>query len=102
MTGDIWVFDLRGAAQPRKMTFEGDDASPLWSKDGSRLFFYSIRGGTRVVAGGFMGSPHWYDVANDGRFLLIKRKDSVPGTGDASLVVTLNWVEDLKRLAPAR
>ena len=40
-TGDIWVFDLRGAAQPRKMTFEGDDASPLWSKDGSRLF--SIR-----------------------------------------------------------
>ena len=49
-----------------------------------------------------MGSPHWYDVASDGRFLLIKRKDGGSGTGDASLVVTLNWLEELKRLAPSK
>ena len=82
-TGDIWVFDLRGAAQPRKMTFEGDDASPLWSKDGSRLFFYSIREGTRGIyelpADGSRGEPQRIgsgmplDVSPDGAVLLTSR-----------------------------
>ena len=44
-----------------------------------------------------------YDVAKDGRFLMVK-----PAAGskvldtNANLVVVLNWSEELKRLVPAR
>lgn len=35
-----------------------------------------------------------YDVAPDGRFLLVKQ---VPGESFGDLVVVLNWLEELKR-----
>ena len=41
-----------------------------------------------------------YDVAPDGRFLMIKRNvlsDQKP----AAMVVVVNWFEELKRLLPA-
>ena len=45
--GDIWVYDLDGARQPIKLTFEGHDLLPIWSPDGKTIVFQSDRSGTR-------------------------------------------------------
>jgi serine/threonine-protein kinase len=97
---------------------------PVWSRDGTELFF---RNGDAVMAVGveddeafspgapevlFTGS-YWsagdstpnYDVAADGRFLMM-RSAGASGQGAAqaleqTLLVTVeNWFEELRRLAP--
>jgi serine/threonine-protein kinase len=37
--GQIWVYDLSGAAQPQKLTFRDHGAFPVWSPDGRRIAF---------------------------------------------------------------
>ena len=55
-----------------------------------------------VFLGSILGSPYFmYDVAKDGRFLMIKpAAGSKTRDATANLVVTLNWFEELKRLVP--
>jgi len=96
--------------------------APAWSRNGRELFYLDannmltsvpVRIGTTFSAGkptqllktayfaGFGNRP--YDVSPDGqRFLMIK--DSAAESSDAapSLVVVLNWQEELKRLVPTR
>jgi serine/threonine-protein kinase len=43
-SGDIWVVDLARDAWAR-LTFDADNAMPVWSPDGSQIFFGSTRGG---------------------------------------------------------
>ena len=43
---DIWVFDLERDTEHR-VTFEGQNESPIWTPDGSRLTFTSGEGGGR-------------------------------------------------------
>ena len=42
--GNIWVYDLRGGRQPQKLTNDGHNILPVWSPDGTRIYFASIRG----------------------------------------------------------
>jgi hypothetical protein len=92
---------------------------PLWSRDGRELVY---RSGTRMVAvpvdttrGFSAGKPRVlfegryvaggldvmgldYDLAPDGRFLIVK-----PGAEEQAprgLHVVLNWVDELKRRVP--
>jgi hypothetical protein len=95
-------------------------SEPLFSRDGKELFY---RNGDRMMAvrilstdgkfevskpevlfegrfqsGTMGGSPGLnYDVAADGRFVMIREEESRGGT---SLHVVLDWFEDLKRLVP--
>jgi serine/threonine-protein kinase len=93
---------------------------PLWSRDGRELFFGSLDGrilavpvqsGTTLVAGrprvlfefamfvAAGGRP--YDIAPDGRFLIIRSGQAEAGGGTApQIVVVQNWTEELKRLVP--
>ena len=85
---------------------------PVWSKDGRELFY---REGDRIMAVAIQTEPKFsadaprvvldvgfaaepaFDVSRDGeRFLMIQRDAS----SKRSLVVVLNWFEELKRLAP--
>jgi hypothetical protein len=52
--------------------------------------------------GSTLGSPYFmYDVAKDGRFLMIKPvAGSKTRDTTANLVVIQNWFEELKRLVP--
>jgi hypothetical protein len=93
---------------------------PVWSRDGRELFFSALDGrrvlkvsvgsGPELTPGRpevrfelpmlLLGGSREYDVAPDGTFFAI-RPEGVSSTNDtASMVVVLNWTEDLKRLVP--
>ena len=98
---------------------------PLWARNGQELFYLTATGALMRV--GVARGPTWaataptklfegrygaaafhsgrtYDVSADGRrFLMIKGTagDDPNGT-PASMVVVLNWTEELKRLVPRR
>jgi serine/threonine protein kinase len=104
-----WKVSLQGGRQP------------LWSRDGTELFYRDFTGAvmatsvtttptftpgavTQVLAGagyhgdGPFGSARTYDLSIDGsRFLMIKNE---PQTVRPSLVVVINWHEELKQRLP--
>jgi serine/threonine-protein kinase len=43
--GTIWIYPLSGNASMRKLTFEGANSFPIWSRDGKSVTFESIRDG---------------------------------------------------------
>jgi hypothetical protein len=91
---------------------------PAWSRDGKKLFYRSGRGNRKIIAATFETEPDFrvtgfeelfegqyqrhiyyrtYDVAPDGRFLMIQElQESTP----LGINVVLNWFEELKRLVP--
>jgi Tol biopolymer transport system component len=90
-------------------------ASPVWSRDGTELFY---RSGSKTMAvdvetdptftagkprllftGRYRDQAYYrdYDVAPDGRFLMIK---TPPELAARQVNVVLNWFEELERLAP--
>jgi Tol biopolymer transport system component len=100
---------------PKTMISTDGGYQPLWSRDGKELFY---RCGYKMIAGTIETKPEFrvtryevlfeapylfrvnridYDVAPDGRFLMIQ--DSQEPT-PVSVNVVLNWFEQLKRLAP--
>jgi serine/threonine-protein kinase len=101
----------------------GGGRQPLWSHDGRELFYRDFTGavlsvpvvlkpqfvagqaaeivkGSTYGGGGSTLTARTYDLSLDGRrFLMLKR---APSAGTVSLVVVLDWFEELKRLAPVR
>jgi len=90
---------------------------PLWSRDGRELFY---RSGEKMMAVTISTEPELtpgkptllfegryqgqsanpssnYDVARDGRFVMIRTEGSTEST---QINVVLNWSEELKRLVP--
>jgi Tol biopolymer transport system component len=47
-TGDLWITELEGGTESR-FTFDGFNLTPQWSRDGARVAFRSIRGGTGQI-----------------------------------------------------
>ena len=97
---------------------DGGGGEPVWSPDGSELFYrrgdkmmvVSVQteptfnhGRPRVLfEGSYFSSSispglQYYDISPDGqRFLMIKEG----GTGPSQINVVLNWFEELKRMVP--
>ena len=120
---EIYVQRYRELTNRQKISTGGGHL-PLWSRDGRELFFSSldsrqilavpVQSGTTLVAGRpqvlfefamhatLSGRP--YDIAPDGRFLIIRSGQAEGGgAGTASnLMLVQNWTEELKRLVPAR
>jgi eukaryotic-like serine/threonine-protein kinase len=48
-TRDIWLIDLERRSRTRVTTDGGDDLNPIWSPDGTTLYFASDRSGTREL-----------------------------------------------------
>jgi len=106
----------------RQQISTGGGVLPLWSRDGRELFFGTpdnkqilavpVQSGTTLVAGrpqvlfefAMMpptGGTRPYDVAPDGRFLIIRSGQAEGGAGTASnMILVQNWFEELKRLVP--
>jgi Tol biopolymer transport system component len=98
---------------------------PRWSSDGSELFFatedgrqiyaVAVKSGTTLEAGRpqplfdagmvpVVVGDQPYDVALDGRFLIMRNEGDDAGSSSTQpmLVLVQNWFEELKRLVPAR
>jgi sugar lactone lactonase YvrE len=104
----------------RQMISTGGGDVAAWSRDGRELFFKSMDGrqmfavpmqpGTSLVAGRPQvlfevamavsgGGYRPYDVAPDGRFLIIQSAQA-NASGPPQIVVVQNWFEELKRVVP--
>jgi eukaryotic-like serine/threonine-protein kinase len=120
---EVWVqsyADL-GAAPVRVSGSGGYE--PRWSADGKELFYrqggsvyaaavdsgaeLSFETPVMLFSGAYFGAPvpetRSYDVARDGRFLMIQLEDS-PTSNEtpASVVIVENWFEELKQRVPTR
>jgi hypothetical protein len=95
----------------------GGGIEPVWSPNGRELFYLS---GDRMMAvdismspgfkagapralfeGRYLRSPNGvaaYDVAADGRFLMVQPLHPDPPTNQIQIV--LNWFEELRRIVP--
>jgi eukaryotic-like serine/threonine-protein kinase len=119
---EVYVRPYPGAyAGGRWQISSGGGKQPLWSRDGRELFYRDFNGALLSAAvtlePGFVPGPvvkvldnasylgsgsnasgRTYDLSLDGkRFLMIKQEEATP-----SLVVVLNWFEELQRLVPVR
>jgi eukaryotic-like serine/threonine-protein kinase len=112
----VYVRPYPGPGESLTISTEGGN-EPVWAKSGRELFY---RSGDAMMAVDFTSTPTlaigkprrlfegpyelssslWpdYDVAADGRFLMVKpiNRNETP----AQIYVVLNWFEELKRLAP--
>jgi Tol biopolymer transport system component len=119
---DLYVMAYPGG-QPVLVSTDGA-SEPAWSRDGKELFYRSSQGGQKMMSvrfkvegaeflpekpvvlfeGDYFGAiPRSYDVASDGRFLMIRftagreikwLKTVFPST----LRIVLNWTDELQRL----
>jgi eukaryotic-like serine/threonine-protein kinase len=117
---EIYVERYPELGNRQQISTEGGSIA-LWSSDGRELFFLgrggeqmmvvAVQAGAMFVAGrpqilfelavppGVAGRA--YDIAPDGRFLMIRRGDAAADDGAASnLIVVQHWTEELKRLVP--
>ncbi|MEO8257692.1 MAG: protein kinase [Acidobacteriota bacterium] len=116
---EVYVRPYPNAAQGRWAISTGGGRQPVWSPDGRELFYRDFTGammavtvtttpsfvpgppvelfdGTGFAGSGSAGSSQTFDISKDGRrFLMIKTARAEP-----SLVMVLNWDEEVKRLVP--
>jgi eukaryotic-like serine/threonine-protein kinase len=119
----IWVRPFPNVDGGHWQISSSGGITPVWARNGKELFYldgtnavtsvpiqtaptFSAGTPTKLFDGRYVGSPFWraYDVSPDGhRFLMIK--DNAAGdqpSTPASMVVVLNWFEELKRLVPTK
>jgi Tol biopolymer transport system component len=118
-TNEIYVKRYPGPGG-RVTISNGGGNEPVWSRDGRELFYRvgNAMMAVSVVAGPppSFGQPHelfqgqylgdysgaaaypYYDVARDGRFLMVQR----PASATKKVVFVQHWVEELKRLVPTK
>jgi hypothetical protein len=121
---EIYVRPFPEVASGRWQISTDSGTRPLWVRNGQNLHYVAPPGalmdvridhGTTFVAGAptkLFGGPYdygdlgeagrTYDVSPDGqRFLMIKSAEE-QATRPTSVVVVLNWFEELRRLVPKR
>ena len=114
----IYVKPFPDVDRGRHLISAGGGSEPLWSPDGTELFYRSgdrlmavpVRTEPAFEAGSpevlFTGSYAFqigrdYDISPDGqRFLMIKLAETTEGRERSHVVLVQNWFEELKRLVP--
>ena len=110
---EVYVQPFPGPGRRVRISTDGGEA-PIWSRDGRELFYLNDAElmAVKVTAGAVDLSPQkperlfrkttglQYDVAPDGRFLMIEPLEgTVPS---APIAVVLNWSEELKARVPMK
>ena len=120
---EVYVRPFPNVDDRRWPVSRGGGLSPVWARDGSELFFRSSESSDmmrvavdkrstftagrpeRLFAAAYgegVGTDRErqrpWDVAPDGRFLMLKDLSRAEST--AHIVVVQNWTEEVKRLAP--
>ena len=122
---EIYVRPFPDVAKGRWPVSTGGGTQPVWARSGQELFYLApsgalmrvgvARGTTwaatvptkllegRYYAGTATQSGRMYDVATDGRFLMIKPAGGSESTPPpSSLIVVQHFDEELKRLVPSK
>lgn len=115
---EVFVRPFPGPGYPIRVS-PGGGHDPVWSRDGKELFYQNsgqllsaeviewepvlrFKPARELFEGGFVpyvtGTPRTYDVAPDGRFVMIEPNETA--SVEASLILVKNWHEELKRLVP--
>jgi Tol biopolymer transport system component len=111
---EVYVETLPPSGSPHQVTVDGG-SKPLWSRNGRELFYqwggsvfrvavdtshgFSTGKAARLFDNKYVVSPDGdYDVAPDGRFLMIKPGDDERAPGRLNVVV--DWVDELARRVP--
>jgi hypothetical protein len=115
---EIWVKGYSEGVPVRVSRNGGYE--PRWSADGRELFYiqanammavpvdtgdeFSFGAPVQLFSEPYLASPspfsRSYDVARDGRFLMIELPGGGDGANPASIVVVENWTEELKQRVP--
>jgi serine/threonine-protein kinase len=115
---EIYVVPFADPSGARSRISTDGGRNPLWSADGKTLFYRRGQAIVAVAVNGddpsvwkqqtlFEGSylfdigPVHFDVARDGRFLMVKT-NADGNEGPTQIVVVQNWFEELRRLAPLK
>jgi len=115
-TKEVYVQPYPGPGPKTRVSIDGG-LQPVWLRDGTELYYRS--GGKRMIAATIETAPQFrvtghrelfawsylncgvcqtYDVAPDGRFLLVQApQESSP----QRINVVLNWFDELERLVPS-
>ena len=116
---EIYVRAYPPGTAPARLISEDGGTAPLWSPDGSELFYRNttgslvavpMRAGVRagrtqelfLVRGRFRvsGNAAAYDIERSGRrFIMVTEPDN-PRPVREQITVVVNWIEELKRLVP--
>ena len=116
----VYVRPYPDASKGRWQISTGGGTAPVWAQTGRELFYldesntlmavpvetsgpqFSAGRPAKVFDTKYYGNFYSYDVTPDGlRFLMIKESNAAD-RNQASIVVVLNWFEELKRLAPTQ
>jgi len=124
---EIYVRPFPNVDEGQWQVSTGGGTQPAWARSGRELFYWGPGGGLMAVpvepratswnagapvrlfgggggvyaANGFVA--RMYDVSPDGqRFLMVKLGTDPKNTAPPQIVVVQNWLEELKRLVPAR
>ncbi len=114
---EIWVRPYPGPGAAVRISPNGG-VEPVWARSGRELYYLE---GTRLMAVAVTAGDRFnfspatllfdndyllsslspsYDVARDGRFLVLKPIRSDRAVAPSRVVVIQNWREELKRLVP--
>ncbi len=112
---EVYVVPFGAPEASRTLVSTAGGASPRWARDGSAIYYLDL--GSRMMETRVATSPEFtvlgtralfsasdfvqtslsrrnYDVAPDGRFLMVRRAD---GSRAGAMVVVENWTEELTR-----
>ena len=111
-------FRMSGDGTLHRISDGAGGFQPAWARDGKELFYIGLDGMMRSApvdgvtwparppqplfpANYFLGAGVFaraYDVSRDGRFLMLKEAAPTQTVPPASIVVHLNWTDELRRL----
>jgi serine/threonine protein kinase len=114
---EVWVRPYPGPGAPVRVSPSGG-TEPIWARSGRELYYlegdklmtvavelqpaFRFKSPALVFEARYLrgGQPPSYDVASDGRFLMLK--SSGPRAAAAEIVVVQNWLEELKQRVPVK
>ena len=115
---EIYVRAYPSTCAPARTISEDGGTAPLWSPDGTELFFRNPAGnlvavpmqaGVRAgltqelfrVQGRFRtsGNAAAYDIERNGRRFIMVTEPDIRGRSE-QITIVVNWLEELKRLVP--
>ena len=122
-TPQVFVTPFPDVKASRTLVTPAGGSQPRWARDGRALFYTGLDGTlmsvtidpkapirigrpvqvlTTAYYGGItmLSRTGTYDVASDGRFLMLKDVDDAKVARRTQIVVVRNWIEELKRLVP--